>query len=77
MFPGPVILNVKVNGMDLPKATRKLPHQALKNTSIRIDFEVDTCVPRGALHQRELALLVVFRKPGLEGADALHPFQLT
>ncbi len=86
-FPGPVILNVKVNGIDLPGATysaegehsysAKLPRQALKNTSIRIDFEVDKCLPSGALDERELALLVVFWKPGLEGADALLPFQLT
>jgi 2-polyprenyl-3-methyl-5-hydroxy-6-metoxy-1,4-benzoquinol methylase len=86
-FPGPVILNVGVNGMDLPKASytaegehsysAKLPREALKNTSIRIDFEVDKCVASGTLDERELALLVVFWKPGLEGADALLPFHLT
>jgi tRNA (mo5U34)-methyltransferase len=86
-FPGPVILNVKVNGFALPPATyiaegehsyvAKLPRQALKDTSIRIDFEVDKCVPGGTLDERELALLVVFWKPGLETTDSLLPFQLT
>jgi len=86
-FPGPVILKVKANGADLPPATystegehsyvAKLPRKALKNTSIRIDFEVDKCLPGGTLDERELALLVVFWKPGLEAADVLLPFQLT
>src|SRR5207302_220949 len=75
-FPGPVILNVKINGIDLPPATyttegehsysAKLPRHALKNTSIRIDFEVDKCFPSETLDERELALLVVFWKPGLD-----------
>ena len=82
-----MILKVKANGADLSPATyttegehsyvAKLPSQALKNTSIRIDFEVDKCLPGGTLDERELALLVVFWKPGLEAADALLPFQLT
>jgi tRNA (mo5U34)-methyltransferase len=86
-FPGPVTLNVRVNGVDLPPATytdegehsyiAKLPRQALKNTSIRIDFEVDKCFTGGTLDERELALLVVFWKPDLETPDALLPFQLT
>jgi tRNA (mo5U34)-methyltransferase len=86
-FPGPVVLRVKTNGIDLPPATyttegehsysAKLLREALKNTSIRIDFEVDKCFPGGTLDERELALLVVFWKPGLETADALLPFQLS
>ena len=86
-FPGPVILNVKINGIDLPPATyttegehsyaAKLPRQALKHTSIRIDFEVDKCFPSETLDERELALLVVFWKPGIDTADPLLPFQLT
>jgi tRNA (mo5U34)-methyltransferase len=87
MIAGPVTLNVKVNGIDLPPATytaegehsysAKLPRQALKHTSIRIEFEVDKCFPSETLDERELALLVVFWKPGLEEADSLLPFQLT
>jgi len=86
-FPGPATLSVKVNGVDLLPATysaegdhsyvAKLPRRALKDASIRIDFEVDKCFPGGTLDERELALLVVFWKPGLETPDALLPFQLT
>ncbi|HEY6390553.1 MAG TPA: methyltransferase domain-containing protein [Bryobacteraceae bacterium] len=85
-YPGPVTLNVKVSGVDLAAATysgegdhsyvAKLPRRALKEASIRIDFEADRCLPGGTLDERELALLVVFWKPGLETADALLPFQL-
>jgi len=84
--PGPVTLSAAVNGIAVPPATFveegnqsypiQVPREALATSPIRFDFTVDKCLPAG-LDERELALLVPFWKPGLEGADSLLPFQLS
>jgi tRNA (mo5U34)-methyltransferase len=85
--PGPVTLSAAVNGMSMPPATFategdqsyniKLPRDAVKASTIRVDFAVDKCLPAGAFDERELALLVPFWKPGLNQADTVLPFHLS
>jgi tRNA (mo5U34)-methyltransferase len=83
--PGPVTLSATVNGMPVPPETFagegdqsyriQVPRDAFAASPIRFDFAADQCLPAGS-DERELALLVPFWKPGLDGADSILPFQL-
>ncbi len=83
---GPVTLSATVNGIAVPPATFvqegeqsyliEVPREVLSASPIRFDFTVDKSVPP-SMDERELALLVPFWKPGLDGADSILPFQLS
>ena len=83
---GPVTMAAAVNGEAAEPARFTgegehcfeiaIPKKAREAAAIRFDFEAAGEVPGRGVDERDLALLVAFWRPGMDGANTIVPFEL-